>query len=314
MSSLCVCLCIYKSENGLPYVLANLHTIHNSRLFGRLKVIAIHEKYDGAGTGTGDNYTTEYSLLTSFANHLPPNSLEIIQNQYPTTPVRQRNIGNARNTFLNRMRVLRDEKNETYDHFAMMDTNDYACIGPVCVDTLREAMACSDKWDSLSFLREAQYYDIWALSFDPYIHSFFHFNRSWYEVRDEMRAAFNAYIAGYEDRALDEKMLIPVYSAFNGFALYRSSIYVYASSMLPELRYSDEIDVGFYPSDVLKKQTQLLGCNTDGRINDDCEHRYFHMASMQPPHNARIFIYAMSLFAKMQDRDRPSRFASRALI
>lgn len=301
MASLCVCLCVYRSENGLPYVLTNLHIIHKSNIFDRIKIIAIHEKCDDTNCDT-----ESYSLLTSFANYLPPNSLEIIQNQYPPTPVRQRNIGNARNTFLNRMRSLRDEASETYDHFAMMDTNDYACIGPICVDVLRQAMACAGEWDSISFLREAQYYDLWALSFDPFIHSFFHFKRSWYEVRDEMRAAFNAYLAEHIN---NEKILIPAYSAFNGFALYRSSTY-----LSPDLRYSDEIDVNFYPGDVLKKQTQLLGCDTDGRTNDDCEHRYFHTASMQPPHNARIFIYAMSLFAKMPERDRPSRFTSRALI
>jgi len=302
-SSLCVCLCIYKSENGLPYVLTNLHTIHKSKIFDRIKVIAIHETYDSC-----DNANTAYSILTSFANHLPPNSVEMIQNQYPATPVRQRNIGNARNTFLNRMRALRDEANEMYDHFAMMDANDYACIGPVSVDILREAMACARDWDSISFLREAQYYDIWALSFDPFIHSFFHFKRSWYDVREEMRAAFHSIIDDAVVSA-NKNVLIPVYSAFNGFALYRSSTYLSS-----DLRYSDDIDVSFYPDEILKKQTQLLGCDTDGRTNDDCEHRYFHMASMQPPHNARIFIYARSLFNKMPERDRPSRFESRALI
>ena len=304
MASLCVCLCIYKSENGLPYVLTNLHTIHTSKIFDRIKIIAIHEK-DNGGINICNN---SYAMLTSFANHLPPNSVEIIENQYPTTPVRQRNIGNARNTFLNRMRVLRDEANESYDHFAMMDTNDYACIGPVSVDVLREAMMCAEDWESLSFLREAQYYDFWALSFDPFIHSFFHFKRGWYEIVDEMRTAFSAYIATYEHDG-NEKMLIPVYSAFNGFALYRSIIY-----LSPDLRYSDDIDVRFYPGEILTKQTQLLGCDTDGRTNDDCEHRYFHMASMQAPHNARIFIYAKSLFNKMPERDRPSRFISRASI
>ena len=311
--SLCVCLCIYNSENGLPYVLTNLYTIHKSKIFSRIKVIAVHEKYGiDANAGTSANATTAYSMLTSFANHLPPNSVELIQNQYPQTPVRQRNIGNARNTFLNRMRSLRDEANESYDHFAMMDANDYACIGPVCIDVLRDAMACSDKWDALSFLREAQYYDIWALSFNPFIHSFFHFKRNWYDVREEMRSAFNAYVASCIE---DEKMLISVYSAFNGFALYRSSTYLPSmSSESPELRYSDEIDVSFYPNEILQKQMQILGSDTDGRTNDDCEHRYFHMASMQPPHNARIFIYAKSLFGKIPERDRPSRFDSRALI
>jgi hypothetical protein len=300
MASLCVCLCIYKSENGLPYVLTNLHKLHNSKIFDRIKVIAIHETLDR------DDNNTAYSMLTSFANYLPPNSVEIIQNQYSVTPVRQRNIGNARNTFLTRMRALRDEANETYEYFAMMDANDYACIGPICTDTLQEAMLCSERWDSLSFLREAQYYDLWALSFDPFIHSFFHFNRSWYDVREEMRTAFNAYTAEY---IRNETLLIPVYSAFNGFALYRSSTY-----LASDLRYSDDIDLSFYPGEILKKQTQMLGCDIDGRANDDCEHRYFHFASMQPPHNARIFIYAKSLFGKMPERDRPSRFSSRALI
>lgn len=304
--SLCICLCIYKSENGLPYVLTNLYTIHKSKIFDRIKIIAIYEQGDVCNNGI-NNSNNSYSMLTSFANYLPPNSVEIIQNQCPATPVRQRNIGNARNTFLNRMRVLRDETNETYEHFAMMDANDYACIGPVCTRVLQEAMLRSGDWDSLSFLREAQYYDIWALSFDPFIHSFFHFKRSWYDVREEMRAAFHSII----DDAIssDKNVLIPVYSAFNGFALYRSSIY-----LSQDLRYSDDIDVSFYPDEILKKQIQLLGCDTDGRTNDDCEHRYFHMASMQPPHNARIFIYAKSLFGKMPEHGRPSRFDSRALI
>jgi hypothetical protein len=262
-----------------------------------------------------------YELLTSFANHLPINSVEIIKNAYPTTHVRQRNIGNARNTCLNRMRSMRDRKSgsgastETYDYFAMMDANNYSCIGPVDTDVLREAVSRSEEWDAVSFLREAGYYDYWALSFDPYVYSFFHFNNPnhyRYEISDNMNAAFKTYVeteTSSDTHSGGGGGLLPVYSAFNGFALYKSAVY-----LSDDLRYSDEIDLALFPEDALKKQMQLVGCEIDGRINDDCEHRYFHLASMQPPHNARIYIYSKFLFKKVPDTDRPSRFHPRAPV
>ena len=324
--SLCVCLCIYKSEDGLPYVLANLHKIYASGIFSRFKVMAVYEANEAHFTSSrpsAHSSCSAYELLTSFANHLPINSVEIIKNAYPTTHVRQRNIGNARNTCLNRLRSMRDRGfgadtdtgahtgavTETYDYFAMMDANNYSCIGPVDTDVLREAVSRSEEWDAVSFLREAGYYDYWALSFDPYIYSFFHFNnpmRYRYEICDKMNAAFKMYV---ETEASSDSGLLPVYSAFNGFALYKSAVY-----LSEDLRYSDEIDLALFPEDALKKQIQLVGCEIDGRINDDCEHRYFHLASMQPPHNARIYIYSKFLFKKVPDTDRPSRFHPRAPV
>jgi len=210
------------------------------------------------------------------------------------------------------MRELRDpaagggDCGGAYDYFAMMDANNYSCIGPVDTDVLRDAMNCADSWDSLSFLREAGYYDFWALSFDPFIRSFFHFKMNWGAVCGKMREAFKDFVESGLANGMD---LIPVYSAFNGFALYRSAIYLCA-----ELRYSDEIDPALFPADVLKKQVQILGCDPDDRNYDDCEHRFFHLASKQSPHNARIYIYAKSLFNEMPERDRPTRFQPRAPI
>ena len=334
--SLCVCLCIYKSEDGLPYVLANLHKIMQAGIFTRVKIIAVYEEADtdaasgGGGGGSssssssGPNHSS-CALLKSFSNHVQlPNSLELVRNQYPTTHIRQRNIGNARNTFLNRMRELRghptivdadadtdseavpDIVPDPYDYFAMMDANNYSCIGPVDTDVLRNAMNCADSWDSLSFLREAGYYDFWALSFDPFIRSFFHFKMNWGAACGKMREAFKEFVESGLASGMD---LFPVYSAFNGFALYRSAIY-----LSEDLRYSDEIDPALFPPDVLKKQVQLLGCDPDDRTYDDCEHRFFHLASKQSPHNARIYIYSRSLFNEMPVRDRPTRFQPRAPV
>jgi hypothetical protein len=177
-----------------------------------------------------------------------------------------------------------------------MDFNDYACIGPIDTDVLKEAMQMRDQWDSVSFLREAGYYDAWALSFDPYIHSFFHFERDWEEVLIKMRTMFDRILV----RAIQGgEKLLPVYSAFNGFALYRCDVYL--SDEEPRIRYTDDIQPAYYPRGVLKKQMELVESKTDGRINDDCEHRYFHMVSTQSPHNARIFIFLKNLFKKVPD-------------
>ena len=323
--SLCVCLCVYKSEDGLPYVLANLHKIMQANIFSRIKIIAIYEEADHIG-GIGSPNHSSCALLKSFANHVRlPNSLELVRNQYPTTHIRQRNIGNARNTFLNRMRELRDGPvaaaaddddaddavseaiaTDSYDYFAMMDANNYSCIGLVDTDVLRDAMNCADRWDSLSFLREAGYYDFWALSFDPFIRSFFHFKMNWGAACGKMRDAFKDFVESGLASGMD---LFPVYSAFNGFALYRSAIY-----LSEDLRYSDEIDPALFPDDVLKKQVQILGCDPDDRTYDDCEHRFFHLASKRSPHNARIYIYSRSLFNEMPVRDRPTRFQPRAPV
>ena len=320
--SLCVCLCIYKSEDGLPYVLANLHKIIQSNIFTRIKIIAVYEEGDtdamnGRGGHNGPNQSS-CSLLKSFSNHVQlPHSVELIRNQYQATHVRQRNIGNARNTFLNRMRELRDKHTNAgshddddtanaYDYFAMMDANNYSCVGPIDIGVLRDAMNCSDSWDSLSFLRDAGYYDFWALSFDPFIRSFFHFKMNWGAVCGKMREAFKDFVESGLASGMD---LFPVYSAFNGFAIYRSTIY-----LSQELRYSDEIDPALFPAEIISKQIQILGCEPDDRTYDDCEHRFFHLSSKQPPHNARIYIYSRSLFSELPERDKPSRFQPRAPV
>jgi len=301
--SLCVGLCVYNSEQGLPYVLSNLDKLRLSGVFGKsdMRFIVVYEDNDS-------NLSNTHQLLNSFSNLVHPCVVEFIKNKFERSPVRQRHIGNARNTVLERLRELRSSGTE-FSHFAFMDTNNYACIGAMNTEVIREAMARSDEWDSLSFLREAGYYDMWALSYDPYIHSFFHFREYWNNTLNKVRAHFDPTI----ERAVQNgETLFPVFSAYNGFAIYKSSVYL--SDALPVLRYSDEIKREYYPEGMLKRQETLLNYIPDDRVDDDCEHRYFHLASLQPPHNARIFIYLKSLFKKMSELERPTRFCPRYLV
>jgi hypothetical protein len=289
--SLCIGMCIYNNRNGVPYILSNLSTIYKSGIFKRLRFVFIYEHHD-------PGFYELKADICNFAISVPMAVVDIIPNTYKKENVRQRNIGHARNSFLDYLRKLRSSLDATvlFSHFAFMDFNNYACVGPIDTGVLKEAMQMRDQWDSVSFLREAGYYDMWALSFDPYIHSFFHFKRGWWEVLERMRTMFDRILV----RAIQSgKKLLPVYSAFNGFALYRCDVYL--SDEEPRIRYTDDIQTAYYPRDVLKSQMELVDSKTDGRINDDCEHRYFHMVSAQPPHNARIFIFLKNLFKKVPD-------------
>ena len=299
--SLCIGLCIYNSEHGLPYVLSNLGKLRSSGIFDRMHFIVVYEDNDSS-------MSTTYQILNSFSNLIHPCVVECIKNRFARSPVRQRHIGNARNTVLERLRELRSAGTE-FSHFAFMDTNNYACIGDMNTEVLREAMVRSEEWDSLSFLREAGYYDMWALSYDPFIHSFFHFREYWNNTLNKVRAHFDPAI---EKAVRNGDTMFPVFSAYNGFAIYKCTVYL--SDALPMLRYSDEIKREYYPEGMLKLQEAKLECGADDRGDDDCEHRYFHLASLQPPHNARIFIYLKSLFKKMSELERPTRFCPRYLV
>lgn len=289
--TLCIGMCIFNNLKGVSYLFSNLVRIYSSYIYSRVDFVFVYEEHD-----TTLNAIKQL-ICEKFSPSVPNAKVEMIQNNRPWESVRQRNIGHARNTFLDYLRSLRNldaDNARLFSHFAFMDFNDYACIGPINTDVLKEVMELQSDWDSVSFMREAGYYDMWALSFYPYVHSFFHFKRHWRDVLGRMRKMFDSVVL----RAMhSDNPFLSVYSAFNGFALYRCSIYL--SDAEPHIRYSDDIQTAFYPPNALQEQLFLVDSQTDERVNNDCEHRYFHMVSAQPPHNARIYIYLKSLFKKM---------------
>ena len=298
----CIGMCLFNNRNGISYLFSNLVQIYKSNIFARLRFTFVYEHRDGIV-----DYITP--IIHSFSNLVPNAIVETIPNSRPRELVRQRNIGHARNTFLDHLRRLRSEQGVEFSHFAFMDFNDYACIGPIDTEVLKGAMQLQNEWDSVSFLREAGYYDLWALSFAPYIHSFFHFNRGWEDVLGHMKMMFDRVVMR---AVMSGQELLPVFSAFNGFAIYRCAVYL--SDQEPRIRYSDDIETSYYPKGMLLEQSWLVKAEPDGRINDDCEHRYFHLASTQPPHNARIFIYLKSLFKKMKPHEVPTSYTPRAVV
>ena len=265
-----ICLSIYNNEFGLPYCLNNIAKL--AQCFDKLHVFAFYDE------------SNDHSLhiLYDFNLH-NPNNLTIIVNNNAKLAERTANIAFARNALLDYTRMRFGD----YDYFMMMDTNNYSCIGDIQVDVFKDAIDKRDLWDALSFDRDAGYYDTWALSFDPFIYSFFHFE-DWNNVVEKMRIAFNSLLHDYKTNHPDK--LIPVYSAFNGFAIYKTSKFLNCS-------YSSNIDLDMFPDDSINKQIELMNIPVVTHLNNDCEHRKFHLEAIKK-NGAKIRISTKSLFAK----------------
>jgi hypothetical protein len=282
-------LCVYNNERGLPSVLSNIIAISQSKLFDKITIVAF---YDASADKS-------YSILESFKNQYQHSksgfSSELIETviissdkkeirmsfgnaSRVTNKSRTMRIANARNQILNYMRSA--QKQGAYNkYFIMMDSNEYACVGQINIDTLRDALQRSNEWDSISFNREAGYYDYWALSFDPHIYSFFHLQN-----KDETHQAMIASFATKLNASRDSQNFISVYSAFNGFAIYKTNMFLNCS-------YSADIHIQLFPKHLLPRK--LLN-----HFKNDCEHRKFHLEAIKK-NRARIMVSPLSIFYKL---------------
>lgn len=279
-------LCVYNNERGLPSVLSNILKISNSKLFDKLTIVAF---YDASSDKS-------YSILESFKNRHSngPTSTQIetiiISNKTKEFRMsfgnasrvmdksRTMRIANARNEILNYIRLLETQR-ICNKYFIMMDSNEYACVGNINIDTLCHALQRSNEWDSISFDREAGYYDYWALSFNPHIYSFYHVQNK--------NDALNNMVADFAinlNAARKSCDLIPVYSAFNGFAIYKTNMFLNCS-------YSSMIHIHLFPKELLP--SKILNY-----FKNDCEHRKFHLEAIKK-NGARIMVSPLSIFYKL---------------
>jgi hypothetical protein len=260
----------------LPFVLNNINQL--KKLFSKTQILVFYDN-------SNDN-----SLQILKEYNKTNENMEIIINYLERTPSRTTNIAFARNSLIQ----LINKKFSDYEYFIMMDSNEYSCIGNMNIDVVEDVLKRED-WDAISFDREAGYYDTWALSFDPFIYSFFHFN-NWRKVVDNMREQFDKILNEYKMKYPDK--LIPVYSAFNGFAIYRSNKFL-------NCKYSSQIELQLFPIQILIAQQRLTNCKIIQHFEDDCEHRNFHLEAISK-NNAKICICTKSVFSKVKH---PPEFA-----
>jgi len=209
--------------------------------------------------------------------------------------MRSKKISNARNALLRHMNLI---NNPDFQYFIMLDMDDVSA-GTMDTDVLKyyldkevqvEDLYCGN-WDSLSFNRN-RYYDIWALSIDPYVFSCFHFPGEINNVE-----VIREYISKKINKMPYDELL-DCYSAFNGFAIYRKRkfeecVYDWQIRNVKQLVSKEQIEKN---EKVLGLKMSLTDvCHPLVNPLTDCEHRYFHISAIKK-NNAKIRISPMCLF------------------
>ena len=219
-------------------------------------------------------------------------TMEIILGQVDQlTQIRTQNISNARNHILDYIRS-RSESHADYHYMIMMDMDD-VCSGRMNIDVLQKHVEQERadphvaSWDALSFNRH-EYYDIWALSLDPFVFSCWNFTNGKQIVKQTQK-----YVEKKLDILLkeDPDELLTCRSAFNGFAIYRLNSF-------SGVRYEWNIHKtgALFSKEILDQNRQIARGKIRNTVEqNDCEHRYFHMRATQR-NGARICISPHCLF------------------
>jgi hypothetical protein len=120
---------------------------------------------------------------------------------------------------------------------------------------------------------------------------FIHFNCHDYEkIVSATRSNFQILLNDYKTTKPGE--LIPVYSAFNGFAIYRTAKFL-------NCNYSTVIDISLFPEYSIENNEMMTGYKTQLDVyNCDCEHRHFHLEAIKK-NNARIRVSTKHIFKKV---------------
>ena len=293
-------LCVYNNEKGLPSVLSNIVKIMESCLFEKITVVAFYDNSSDKSHSIMEVFKNKYESVRANTFKMiiivnKPNSRNMrmdygggsnaVSRALDTS--RTARIAVARNGILHVIRGLHN-RGFRNKYFIMMDSNEYACVGQINIPTLRSALERSDEWDSVSFNREAGYYDYWALSYDPYIYSIYHVvnkNETIHKIREDFEKKLKYAIARNDNKKYD---FIPVYSSYNGFAIYKTDKFLNCS-------YSSNIDTTLFPKKLLPKQII-------NKFTNDCEHRKFHLEAIKR-NKARIVVSPLSIFYKLPNRN-----------
>jgi hypothetical protein len=279
-----ICGCVKNCANFLKPVFANIDKLIS--LFDDYRIIIAED------SSSDDSL----NILKIMKNKYKLDIVHSIENKIPDDfSFRSKKISNARNKILEH---IKDLNQEDFQYMIMLDMDD-VCSGNMDVNILKRILnnekLVGDKfegeWDALSFNRK-NYYDIWALSVDPYVFSCFHFPGNINVVEVTMRYIF------YKLQNMDKSKLLDCYSAFNGFSIYRRHKF-------KDCVYDWQIKNTFnkISKDLISKNEKALGikmsfdhiCHQLVNPQTDCEHRHYHLEAIMK-NNAKIRISPLCLF------------------
>lgn len=266
----CICGTVRNCGKYLEKVFSNIEKIGS--IFDDYVIIVYYDKSNDNTLDFLKEYKTKNSRLVFYVNN------------EPLSNYRTHRISKGRNMSLN---MARNQYTD-YEYFIMMDFDDINAK-EMDLEVLKSKLSL-ETWDALSFVNVTEhyyYYDIWALSIQPFVVSFRHF-KNYLSVSDKMHH--------FIDKKLKEtpkEELIPCASAFGGFSIYRIDKFV-------NCNYSGKLRIELIPKQLIKNNllavnTPLSFTNSEGSINEDCEHKSFHLEAILK-NNARIRISPEKLF------------------
>jgi hypothetical protein len=241
----------------LNYTFNNIKII--SSLFDKCDIIFF---YDESNDNTLD-------LINNFKNN--NTNINIIINNDPMLYYRTHRIANARNKIIEFIEKNSDIDN---DFFILLDCGD-ECTYKVNTDILNKYLN-RDDWDALFFNREGLpcgNYDIWALQFDNFIQNCWSLSEP-IEIINIMRNELNTRLNNINN---DE--LLEIYSAFNGFGIYRLNKFF-------GIRYNGEVQK-YFSNEELDNMLKYINDNYNININiandakENCEHIGFHINAIR---------------------------------
>ena len=263
------CLCV---RNCAPY----LHTIFDnldllSSLFINFSVIFV---YDNCNDNS-ENLLFHYKKKSKF-------KVYVVHNYNNNSEYRTFRIASSRNIGLS---IIYNEIKSVDFHF-MIDADDEN-IEKWNLEVIQKYLQ-DDNWDALSFNRKKFYYDVWALSFDDYKHHCWGFGDTFQGI--QVCKKMGGEITNKLNN-LNDYDLLECWSAFNGFAIYRTEKF-------RSIKYD-----GSYESvkKVITNEERELTLNKlrvdlgmpflfiNENLVECCEHIYYHFSAIQK-NNARIRI------------------------
>jgi len=262
--AVCICGPVRNCGPFLDKVFQNMEKIGTS--FDNYHILLFYD------TSTDDSL----KKLLAFRKRNP--RVHIVINRKRTlSPFRTHRIAYARNALL---QIIHKQYNNV-PFFIMMDCDD-VCSKNVNPSILEKYIIRTD-WDALSFQTSPSYYDIWALSIHPFCFSYNHFPQN---------VSYYFKMQSYVTKLLGELPpdgLLPCISAFNGFALYRTAVFL-------DCRYDGRVRLDLVPKSALRMHSAAVGnaslvFKDYGHVKgeyEDCEHRAFHWEAIRKGAKIRI--------------------------
>lgn len=253
-------LCVRNCAPHLPKIFRNIDLLRD--LFETVTVVFVHDNCRDDSVSYLKRYQQERDKVVIIDNN---------SSQESKSSVRTVRIACARNAFLNHLDGLSD----VAFHFVVDADNVNASVWNL--ETIHACLVRADQWDSVSFTRNTipLYYDIWALMREPYLHDCWGFGADSKKVTDFMRKDIRELLRR-------TKTFLPVLSAFNGVALYKTALHrgLRYDGTPHTIRRLITDEERRRTVDLLRKDTRLPRLKIVPRPNM-CEHLSYHLRAIR---------------------------------